>query len=118
MLFLRVVLLAALMAGCTMLVGWFAVPVLAAVFAVVVRKASAPGEAALAALLGWGALLARVAMVPAFTTMLPQIGALFGAPGAVVAVLSIALGVLLAWSAARVVAGLVVRDARTAGSVA
>ncbi|MBC8087261.1 MAG: hypothetical protein H7Z40_08330 [Phycisphaerae bacterium] len=109
MIFIRVLVLAALIAAATMLFGWISVPVLAAVFAVVVRSVSAPGEAALAALLGWGALLARVAMVPAFSTLLPQIGAIFQVPGAVVAVLSVLLGVLLAWSAARVLSGFVAR---------
>lgn len=114
MTFIRVLVLAVLMAAATMFFGWITVPVLAAVFAVIVRSASAPGEAALAALFGWGALLARVAMVPAFTTLLPQVGEIFQMPGWAVAVLSVVVAVLLAWSAARVVSALVVRNFKPA----
>lgn len=110
MIFIRVLVLAVLMAAATMFFGWVAVPVLAAVFAVIVRGVTAPSEAALAALLGWGALLARVAMAPAFSTLLPQVGAIFQVPGVVVVVLSVVLGVLLAWSAARAVTGIMVRN--------
>ncbi len=116
MVFIRVLVLAALMAAATMFLGWVTVPILAAVFALGVRSASAPGEAALAALLGWGALLARVAMVPAFSTLLPQLGSLFGAPGVAIAAFSIVFAVLLAWSAARIVTGFVIRN--SAGSAA
>lgn len=112
MIFLRVLALAVLMATCTMFFGWMTVPLLAAVFALALRRESAPGEAALAALLAWGALLARVAMVPAFSTMLPQVGQIFQVPGWAVAVLSILVAVLLAWSAARVVSAVVARTTK------
>lgn len=109
MIFLRVLVLAAAIALATMQFGWITVPVLGAIYAVLLRRVSAPGEAALAALLGWGALMARVATVPAFSTMLPQLGGIFGAPGAVVAIVSVLFAVGLAWSAAKVVSAVAAR---------
>ncbi|MEO7361287.1 MAG: hypothetical protein ABI120_13225, partial [Gemmatimonadaceae bacterium] len=59
--FMRVIGLAIVFAVATYLVGWVCVPAIGAVYAVVIRKPNASGEAALAVLLGWGALMARVA---------------------------------------------------------
>lgn len=110
MTFIRVIVLAVLMAVCTWFVGWYAVPALASVYALVLRKRHASGEAALAALLAWGALLARAATAPAFTTLLDRLGGIFPLPGAGVAALTLVIAVLLAWSAARVVSAVVVRE--------
>lgn len=105
MTFIRVLILAALLAVATSLFGWVTVPALAAVYSVLFRTRSAPGEAALAALIGWGALLARVSLVPAFTTLLARLGGIFPVPGVAVLGLSLLFVVVLAWSAARVVVG-------------
>lgn len=109
MTFLRVIVLAALFAIGTFLGGWLCVPILGALFAIVVRKSSAPGEATLAALLGWGVLLARAAMVPAFTTLLARLGGIFPIPGAGVVVLALVFAMALAWSSARIVSAAAVR---------
>ena len=107
--FIRVIVLAIVLAVATYFVGWMSVPAIAAAYAVAIRKSSAPGEAALAVLLGWGALLARIAMAPAFTTLLARLGGIFPLPGAGVLVLTLVFGMALAWSAARLVSAAVVR---------
>ena len=109
MTFIRVIILAIVFAVATYLVGWICVPVVGAVYAIAIRKSSAPGEAALAALLAWGALLARVAVVPAFTTLLARLGGIFPLPGVGVAVLTLVFAMALAWSSARLVSAAVVR---------
>jgi hypothetical protein len=100
---LRVVVLAALFAAGTWFIGWYSVPGIAAVYALLLRSRTAPSEATLAAVLAWGALLARVALHPAFTTLLSRLTVLFGMQGTFVLVLTIVFAAVLAWSAARVV---------------
>ena len=107
--FIRVIVLAIVFAVATFVAGWLSIPVIGAVFAIVVRKPSAPGEAALAALLGWGALLARSALVPAFTTLLARLGGIFPIPGVGVVVLALVFAMALAWSSARLVTAVAAR---------
>ncbi len=107
--FVRVILLAIVFAVATYFLGWVSVPAIAAVYAVAVRKSSAGGEAALAALLGWAALMAREAIVPAFTTLLARLGGIFPIPGAGVVILTLLFAMALAWSSARLVSAVVVR---------
>ena len=109
MIFIRVIILAIVLAVATYLVGWICVPIVGAVYAIAIHKSSAPGEAALAALLAWGALLVRVAVVPAFTTLLERLGGIFPLPGVGVAVLALVFAMALAWSSARLVSAVVVR---------
>lgn len=110
MTFIRVVALSIAMAACTWFVGWYAVPVLAAIYALLLRKPYASGDASLAALLAWGALLARVAAAPPFPTLLDRLGGIFPIPGTAVVAVTLVFAVLLAWSAARVVSAVVVRE--------
>lgn len=59
---LRVVILAMAMALATMVIGWWVVPVLAAVYGFLVRGTGRPGvEAALAGGLSWGGYLSILA---------------------------------------------------------
>ena len=108
--FFRVIGLAIVFAVATYFLGWLCVPAIGAVYAVAIRKPSAAGEAALAVLLGWGALMARVAIVPAFTTLLARLGGIFPIPGAGVVALTLVFAVALAWSSARLVTAAVVRE--------
>lgn len=110
--YVAVLLLSLLMIGGTWYAGWIAVPILAAVFALVRRDARAPREAGVAALLAWLVLLTRTATAPSFGTLLHHLGEIFPMPGLVVAVLPLLLAVLWAASAARLVVGVVgVREA-------
>lgn len=102
---LSLALLALAMGLGTSLVGWLAVPVLAVAYAVKVRSASAPLDAALAAAGAWLVLLLRLTLFPAFGTLLSQLGQLFPVPGVAVAAVALALAALLAWSAARLTLG-------------
>ncbi|MEP6832874.1 MAG: hypothetical protein ABJB74_05740 [Gemmatimonas sp.] len=109
MLVIRVVALAIVVAVATYFVGWICVPIIGAVYAIAIRRSSAPVESALAALLGWGALLAWVSFLPAFTALLAKLGGIFPLPGVGVAVLTLVFAVALAWSSARIVSAVVVR---------
>ncbi|MCC6432734.1 MAG: hypothetical protein IT354_17625 [Gemmatimonadaceae bacterium] len=104
---LGVLLLAAAIAAGTMMVGWYAVPVLAAVYALVMRSDRAMRHAALAAAIAWTGLLARAMQFEAFGRLLSQLGQIFPMPGPVVAALTVLLAVILAVTAARVVTGVV-----------
>lgn len=109
--------LAALMALAT---GWFGWPAPAVVGALVGALAGAGAplfrparEAAVAALLGWGALLAWALLGGRAAAVAGMLGSLAGVRGpnaglvvAALALLTLALGALLAWSAATFVAGL------------
>jgi len=100
-------LLAIVIGEGTLFVGWWTVPVIGAIYALLSRHTSAPRESALAALLAWAALLARLKSYAAFGTLLTQLGQLFPIPGAGVAAFTLALGVVLAATAARVMIGVV-----------
>ena len=109
---IKVLVVAVAMAAGTWFVGWYMVPCIAAVYAVLVRNRSASVQAMIGAVLAWGALLARVSVKPAFTTLLARLGVLFGMQGAIVVVLALVFAAALAWAAARVVSGLLVRAPR------
>lgn len=104
---LSVLMLAALVAAGTLLVGWWTVPVIAAAYALLRRSRGAPSEAMVAALLAWLLLLARLMQHDSFSTLLDRLGGIFPLPGIGVAALALLLAVLLAWSAARVTIGIV-----------
>ncbi len=101
----RLLMLAAAMGAATQFVGWIAIPALAAVYALLRRHQSAPREAMLAALAGWLFLIGRLMSYPSFTTLLDRLGKIFPLPGIGVVALTLVLGMILAWSAARVVTG-------------
>ena len=91
--------------------GWLAVPVCAAVYAASRRSVHAPADMAVAASLAWAALLVRLSPNPAFGRLISQLGQIFPAPGAAVALLAIVLAAVLAFTAARVSIGVAgVRD--------
>ena len=102
---LRFLLLIVLLCAGTMFLGWWAVPVVAAVYALLRRNVSAPREAMLAALIAWLLLLSRMAQFSAFNTLLDRLGKIFPVPGMGVLALALVLAMALAWSAARVVTG-------------
>ncbi len=107
---IRVLAVAVAIALGTYFVGWLSVPVIGALYALLRRDFSAPGETAIAALLGWGALLARIAVFPAFSVLLNRLGKILPVPGPVVGMITLLFAVGLAWAAARVVTMVVGRD--------
>ncbi|MEP6780243.1 MAG: hypothetical protein ABJC26_10160 [Gemmatimonadaceae bacterium] len=107
---LRVLLMAVAFAACTYFFGWVSVPLIGAIYAIIRRDFGAPSEAALAALLGWGGLLARVAMVPAFSVLLDRLGKILPIPGAVTGLVTLVFAAALAWAGARVITMVVGRE--------
>jgi len=103
---LRFLLLIVLLSAGTMFLGWWTVLVITAVYALLRRDVTAPREALLAVLIAWLLLLARVSQFSAFATLLDRLGKVFPMPGMGVFILTLVLGMALAWSAARVVTGI------------
>jgi hypothetical protein len=91
----------------TILVGWTAVPVLAALLSIGMRRVEAPRYAAIGAACAWALLLLRVTAFPAASRLLQVLNELFRVPGLLIAALAVVFAGALAWSAARLVAGLV-----------
>lgn len=84
----------------TVLAGWWALPVLAALLALVRLPA---WQAASAALLAWMALLLRNAAAAPLLPYADRLGGLFGFPGFAILLMTLLFAALLAWSAAAVV---------------
>ena len=105
----------ALMAAGTRLLGWWTVPLLGALAAIVAALGgerwaprlgrSAARGAMLAAALGWAVLLAWAAVGPQFGTVAGLVQTLLPAPWSAVAALTLLLPALLAWSAAALAEG-------------
>ena len=93
--------------------GWVTVPLVGAIFAVAVRRRRAPADAMLGAMLASLGLLVPQAIMPTFSRLLEQLGAIFPMPGIAVLALTVLLFMILAFTSARVALGIVgVREAR------
>jgi hypothetical protein len=104
---LRTVLVAVVIAACTWLGEWWCVPLVGALYVLIRRSSAAPIEVGLGAMLAWGALFLLNAGTPAFSVLLTRLGGVFPMPGAIVLVIAVLFAGLLAWSAARMVLGVV-----------
>ncbi len=102
---LQILLLAALFAAGTLLLGWWTLPIIAAAYALLKRDRTAPRDTMLAATFAWIFLLSRSMSAPAFSTLLERLGRIFPLPGIGVLLLTLVLAMLLSWSAARVITG-------------
>lgn len=96
-------LLGALMAVGTWIVGWWAVPAVAAGWGILIGT-TRPWLAGLAAVMAWGALLAG-APWDALRRLAPRLGGIFHLPGWGMVTLTVSFAWLLGWSAARVGTG-------------
>ena len=103
----RILLLTVLAAAGTWLIGWWAVPLIALLYALYRREGVAPTEVAVATMLAWSALILVNVGAPAFRILVARLGGVFPVPGAVVLLVSVLFAGLLAWSCARVVLGVV-----------
>lgn len=93
-----------LVAGGSWLFGWWAVPLVGLVHALVWRgRRGVILEAALGGMLGWGWLLALQGMHPAFPRLAEVLGGIFPVPALALMALSMLLAGLLAGAAAGVV---------------
>ena len=98
---LRVLLLAASFAIGTWILGWWAVPLFAAVGGVLARHASHQAMAAgLAAAIAWGILLVWTAMRGSVWSFASQVGGAMGVSGMVLIIFTLLFPALLAWLAA------------------
>ena len=95
----------------SLIVGWWGVVLVAIVMSGAPTRLKLPAAMmALAAALGWGALIARHAMRGDLAGWLGRSGALFGVPGPALVALALLFAALLAWSAAVLVQGLTTHD--------
>jgi hypothetical protein len=102
--FLILVVLAAVMAAGTLYVGWWAVPVIAALWGLLAgwraHGTGRAGLAAAAAALGWAALLALDALGGRLVGLAELFARTARLPAAVFPVLTLVFPALLAWAAA------------------
>jgi hypothetical protein len=80
--------------------GWWTVPLIAAVLALLRAR---PWHASVAAVAAWSLLLGRDAAASPLMPYADRLGGLFGLPGVVLVLLTVLFAGLLAWSAATVV---------------
>jgi hypothetical protein len=107
---MEVLLLAVVMATLTVLIGWWAVPIVAALWGALARGRRGTGwMPALAAALAWAAILVYDAIVGAVGVLADRLGEVMGVPAAVLPVLTLAFPALLAWSAAYLAGALLSR---------
>jgi hypothetical protein len=94
-------IVAVVIAALTWIVGWWAVPVVAAVAGVVLwqRRGSA-WLIALGAVLAWSALILVDAVSPRFTVLSGRVGAILRLPAGALLTVTLLFAALLAWSAA------------------
>lgn len=88
-------------------VAWWTVPIVAAASAALSRDKTAPGDATVGAFVASLLLLAPRMLFPAFGTLLRQLGQVFPMPGIAVMLLGVVLTMILAFTSARVMLGVV-----------
>lgn len=86
----------------TWVLGWWAVPVVGALWGL---KGN-PVEPTLAAVMAWGALLGWTATTGPLLPFAARLGGVVGLPGWAMLVITVAFAALLAWSAATLVGAL------------
>jgi hypothetical protein len=104
---LRMLFVAVVIAACTWFGEWWCVPLVGGVYVLARRSSAAPIEAGVGAMFAWGALFLINAGTPAFTVLLTRLGGVFPVPGAIVLIIAALFAGLLAWSAGRMVLGVV-----------
>ena len=100
--FVKYVLLAEGFAVATFALGWWTVPVLAALWSLLTKGRYAPRNIGLAAAGGWASLLLLDAVRGPVITMGEQLGAVMGLPAWLLYVFTLLFPALLAWSAATI----------------
>jgi hypothetical protein len=96
----RLLLLALAFALATIALGWWAVPLVAAAWALVRRGEPASASAAAGAAIGWAALLAWIALRGPLVPLASQLGGVMGIPAVVLPAVTLFYPAVLAWSAA------------------
>lgn len=105
--FMQFLLLSALLATGTAVAGWWAMPVIGALYGTWgYRQRSTLMLAALAGAAAWGGLLAWTAATGEMTRLLGVMGAVFRVPGSAMVLMTIAFGGLLTSTAAAIARGM------------
>lgn len=98
---LRVLLLAAAFAIGTWILGWWAIPLLAAIAGVIARRTPRQAMAAgVAAAVAWGMLLTQGALRGSVWSFASQVGGAIGVSGVMLIILTLVFPAALAWLAA------------------
>jgi hypothetical protein len=103
----KFVLLAELFAVTTYALGWWTVPLVAALWAIVSRESNRALVASLCAAGGWASLLLLDVVKGPVGAMAEKLGGVMGVPGFVLLILTLVFPALLAWCSASLVAGVV-----------
>jgi hypothetical protein len=104
---IRVGTFAVALAAATWFGGWWTVPLMGSVHAFTARGATRPGlEAAIGAMLAWGALMVWQLSHPAFPRLQEALQGVFPLPPLALAGITVLLGGALAGASARLVSGL------------
>jgi len=101
--FVKAVLLAEAFAVATFGLGWWSVPVVAAVWAIISRDPNRARVAALCAAGGWASLLLLDIVKGPVITMGNQLGTTMNLPPVLLYLVTLVFPALLAWSAAALV---------------
>ena len=99
----KYVLLAEAFAVTTFGIGWWSVPIVAALWGMFSTDEHRARNAALCAMGGWATLLVLDIVRGPVATMATQLGGVMGVPGFVLILLTLLFPALLAWSAATLV---------------
>ena len=102
---IRLLLVAAAFTAGLYFVAWWTVPIIGALYALIRRNRAAPSEAMIGALVASLLLLVPSMTLPAFGTLLEQLGKIFPMPGIGVLGLTLMLFTVLAYTSARVMTG-------------
>ena len=102
----KAVLLAEAFAVATFGLGWWTVPVIAALYGIASTNPYRARTAALCAVGGWATLLLLDAIKGPVSAMASRLGGVMGLPGVVLLLITLIFPALLAWSAAAIVPSL------------
>jgi hypothetical protein len=111
---IRFVLLAELFAVATYAFGWWTVPLIAALWAIVSRDSNRALAAGLCAAGGWASLLLLDAAKGPVGAMASRLGGVMGVPAFALLIVTLIFPALLAWCAAALVSGLLRPRSRSA----
>lgn len=101
--FVKAVLLAEAFAVTTFGLGWWSVPIVAALFAIASKRQNPARFAALCAAAGWGSLILLDVAKGPVGNMGARLGGVMGVPPVILWVLTLVFPALLAWCAAALV---------------
>ena len=112
--FVKYLLLAEAFAVTTFGIGWWSVPIVAALWGLASRDSHRARNAAIAAAAGWATLLLIDIARGQVGVMAEQLGSLMSVPAPLLYFLTLLFPALIAWSAAAIVPGLRKRSQATA----